>query len=674
MSAELDSSNRFDVSVFGDPSVGECGLQRFSTLRRLAYPGVPGTTAIEGGYSELKYGGHNQTVRYDGIISTSWLVEGSVAHATNKFDEIPTVDDWIFTNLTRVPNGTTGGLGGYERDNGSNLQAGVKSTHLINAGGSHQIRYGFQYENIAFTRDFDYSGQPIPLGNGSSTITGAPIQIRTGGGVTYYRATRGKLLPTQESTQKAYGLFLQDTWQIDRLTLRPGVRWDRQRLVGFDPTEDVQLCFEGDTRPGAGDGTGAAIACNFTWNNVSPRIGATYDLTGTGRMKVYGSWGRFYAKVPNDLGVRAMSADAGISRQNFRDPGLTQPVSNGTSFAGQTTHLLLAGLGAAVIDPDAGSTYKQEFMGGVEFEVLNSASVGVRYVHRTMPQILEDIGQLPVVGYFLPGSEDTSVEYFITNVNASTETVTCCGLAPTAFEDPAHTYDSVELTFNKRFANNWALIGSYRYSRLKGNFEGFFRSDNGQSDPAITSLFDFPTDDPTYTAIGVPEFGFAGDIRYQGSTLGDGSLPNDRPHQLKFYGNYMWRDINVGMGFNVGSGRSMTALAGNPAYGNSGEIPMTLRGEGIDTEDGFKKRSALDAAVDLHADYTIALGGDARVLLLADVFNLFNRQAATDYDNYYETSTGVLNPNYGLPLNGGGATSPSFQAPLGMRIGARLEF
>ncbi len=28
--------------------------------------------------------------------------------------------------------------------------------------------------------------------------------------------------------------------------------------------------------------------------------------------------------------------------------------------------------------------------------------------------------------------------------------------------------------------------------------KGFFRSDNGQSDPAISSLFDFPTNDPSY--------------------------------------------------------------------------------------------------------------------------------------------------------------------------------
>ena len=51
-------------------------------------------------------------------------------------------------------------------------------------------------------------------------------------------------------------------------------------------------------------------------------------------------------------------------------------------------------------------------------------------------------------------------------------------------------------------ANNWSVLASYRWSRLRGNFEGFYRDDNGQSDPGISSLYDFPTNDPTYTSIG----------------------------------------------------------------------------------------------------------------------------------------------------------------------------
>jgi len=51
-----------------------------------------------------------------------------------------------------------------------------------------------------------------------------------------------------------------------------------------------------------------------------------------------------------------------------------------------------------------------------------------------------------------------------------------------------------------------------------GNFEGFFRNDNGQSDPGISSLYDYPTNDPTYTAIGGQQFGYVGDIRFLGAS------------------------------------------------------------------------------------------------------------------------------------------------------------
>jgi hypothetical protein len=306
--------------------------------------------------------------------------------------------------------------------------------------------------------------------------------------------------------------------------------------------------------------------------------------------------------------------------------------------------------------------------------VGNSVNLGARYIHRTMPQLVEDIGQLATVGYLLDACGDAGVAYFITNPNASTETVTCGGAVPSSFEDPSHKYQAFELTLNKSFSNNWGMIASYRYSKLEGSFEGFFRSDNGQSDPAISSLYDFPTNDLTYTQIGVPQFGFRGDIRNLGTTLGEGVLPNDRPHQLKLYGNYAWGSLNLGAGFNYGTGASLTALAAQPVYANGGEIPLTTRGEGFNTQDGFKDRTPDEMQFDLHADYTFKVNDRQRVVILADVFNLFNRQEATYYDNWDELSLGAPNPNFGYPVAVGGGSTPSFQAPMSMRLGARFEW
>jgi len=240
------------------------------------------------------------------------------------------------------------------------------------------------------------------------------------------------------------------------------------------------------------------------------------------------------------------------------------------------------------------------------------------------------------------------------------------------FEDPVHTYDAVELTAQKSFSNHWSLFASYRWSRLRGNYEGFYRADNGQSDPGLTSLFDFPTNDPSYTEIGGPQFGYRGDIRYLGTTLGEGPLPNDRTHQLKLYGAWAWRDLTAGLGFRAGPGQPLTALAASPLYGPN-EIPETLRGAGFETADGFRRRAPAEALLDLHLDYTIRFGAARRLVLVADVFNVLNSRDPVSYNAQTEIALGLPNADFGQPRNPVDSTSP-FQTPRQVRLGARLEW
>jgi hypothetical protein len=231
----------------------------------------------------------------------------------------------------------------------------------------------------------------------------------------------------------------------------------------------------------------------------------------------------------------------------------------------------------------------------------------------------------------------------------------------------------VELTLNRRFSANWLMLASYRWSRLRGNFEGFYRDDNGQSDPGISSLYDFPTNDPSYTAIGVPQFGYRGDIRYQGLK---GILPLDRPHQVKVFGSYLLPlGLNLGLGVTLSSGAPLTPLAANPNYANGGEIPEAPRGSGIQTIDGFKRRTPFQKDLDLQASYVIKLGGVRNLTLLADVFNLFDTQTVLMYDQWTQLTGPVTNPDFGAPITQvlGGAP-PQFQTPRQIRLGARFSF
>ncbi len=219
---------------------------------------------------------------------------------------------------------------------------------------------------------------------------------------------------------------------------------------------------------------------------------------------------------------------------------------------------------------------------------------------------------------------------------------------------------------DKRVSNNWGLFASYRWSRLYGNFEGFYRSDNTQSDPAITSLFDFPINDPSYTEIGVPQFGFSGHIRNQGEQ-GSGRLPNDRQHQIKGYSTYsMDNGLGVGIGLVLSSGTPLTALAANPEYDNSGEVPVTDRGEGFDTHNGFKKSADFQYGLDLHVDYRFNIGDTQGLTLIADLFNTFNLQAVLRYNQFADLSFLVADPDFRRPRE--------YMAPFRLRFGVRYEF
>ena len=688
-------NHRFDFTAFGDPSHGDVGIQRTTALK----------AQVQSKFSELDfYGGHNQAARYDGIISSNWLVEASVAHAMTNFIEVPSVDENEVSDRTVTPFREIGGIGFYDTGaKGENLQLSLKSTNIFNAGGNHQLRYGVQWEDIDYTRGFDRSGPDFIFPNGQQSSTGGQVRIQTDPNFgRIYRVVRANYGPDVVTNQKYLNWFAQDTWQVGRFTFRPGIRWERQQLNGGQATDELGngLCFEGESLVGgtanglgpdgilgsADDGTDGGLTpttCKFTWtNNWSPRLGATWDIRGDGKSKLYASWGRFFAKIPNDLAARALAADAGISRADYFDQALTQPVPQGVTALGTTNHFVLAGVAGAIFKNGSKSTYSDEFVGGFEFEAAKALNLGIRYIHRNISTVLEDYATASPVMYELGFPGLAEVIYQIDNINAGIETLDPTGVpgfenvARPFFEDPEHKYDSIELTANKTFSEHWSLFASYRYAKLKGNFEGFYRSDNGQSDPSITSLFDFPTNDPSYTEVGGPEFGFTGDIRYQGTTLGAGHLPNDRPHQLKLYGTYTMSALNLGMGINFGSGRRLTALAANPIYNNSGEIPLTLRGGGMDTVDGFLENTDNDTLVDLHADYAIKMGGNSarRLILLADVFNVFNDQDPTWYDVNTESNFLVANPNFGQPLFGGSANTNAFQLPRQIRFGARFEW
>jgi hypothetical protein len=642
---QANSQHRFDASFFGDPSNGLDGPQRPTAL--LA------TTTQQ--FSTLSYGGHNQTGRYDGVLSSHWLVEASYARALNQIAETPDANAWEVIDRTVTPNVRSGGLGNYEPGNRSlNNQFAVKSTNVF---GGHELKYGYEFSHANWNQFISYTGPTFTAPNGQQSATGAEIQVIPD--VTYgqiYRVIRGNFTTGALTTQNYHDLFIQDTWRLGRLTINPGIRYESETLNGN-------------------------VISNFNLgNNWAPRLGATLDPWGDGKTKVYSNWGRYYSRVPNDLAARALSAELGVSLADYFDPALTQPIPNGTLAGLVTNHFVTNGATAGdTIDTNAKMSYVTEFIAGFEREVLPHTTFGARYIYRNIGRVLEDVANCPSAAYFLPETATdacSNVSYILTNPSSATPINPAAIAAVPAFSDvsfadPVHRYDAVEITLNRRLANHWSGLVSYRWSRLRGNYEGFYRDDNGQSDPGISSLYDFPQNDPTYTSIGVPQAGFQGDIRYLGDP--NGILPLDRTHNIKLFGSYLLGNLNLGLGINGSSGAPLTPLAPNPVYGNAGEIPAAPRGSGIQTVDGFMTRSPFTTSVDFQASYAFLFGA-RRITVLADVFNLFDAQTVLNYDTWTSlTFGGPANPNLGQPTSGIVA-GPQIQLPRQVRLGVRVNF
>jgi hypothetical protein len=288
--------------------------------------------------------------------------------------------------------------------------------------------------------------------------------------------------------------------------------------------------------------------------------------------------------------------------------------------------------------------------------------------------VLEDVANAPVVAYDLGVPGLSSVEYILTNPSRSTAVLETAQFLGAQFDDAVHKYQAIELTLNRRFSNDWSMLASYRWSRLRGNFEGFYRDDNGQSDPGITSLYDFPTNDPSYAAIGVPEFGYRGDIRFLGDP--DGILPLDRPHQIKIFGNYLFPfGLGLGAGIDMSSGAPLTPFAAHPNYTNGGEIPEAPRGSGIATVDGFRTRTPFYNTINVQGSYVFNFSPSRSLTLVADVFNLFDTKTVLAYDQWTQLTGPAPNPDFGAPvtqvLDG---APPQFQAPRQIRLGVRFGF
>ncbi len=223
---------------------------------------------------------------------------------------------------------------------------------------------------------------------------------------------------------------------------------------------------------------------------------------------------------------------------------------------------------------------------------------------------------------------------------------------PDGFANPRRHYQSLEVEYNRNLKNNWVLRANYRFAKLWGNYEGFFRNDNGQSDPGISSLFDFTN----------------GEIGLLGDQTKQGYLNTDRRHVGNLNMAYTvskdtryvsaLNKLTAGASLRGASGNPLSAYESHPIYGNTGEVPVGGR--------GTKGTLPTTLQLDLHADYPLQLKEKYTFKFAFDAFNVTNSQFQTGTNQNLDTAPGTANVDYGKPTG--------FQGPFYARASVKLEF
>lgn len=408
-----------------------------------------------------------------------------------------------------------------------------------------------------------------------------------------------KRLSVYEATVSSFNLaaFAQDTWTpFDALTINAGVRWDGEWLFAADGNAGLVLP-----------------------NEWSPRLGVIVDPFASGKMKLWGSFARYYQGIPLDIAQRSATGDPtvfGVSSSETCDPTTVagrkgcdaddeKLVINGSDQPDQKWFVV--GAGRTAVDPALAPPSSDEITLGAEAEVFAGARLGAVYTRRWVGcpwEGAEDIGDGALCSKTIEDmSRDEANTYFIGNPGF--------GIAKD-FDIATRSYDALTVMFSKQFADQWLLQASYTLSWLRGNYAGLFRPETNQIDPFINTDFDL-----------------------RSLTVNrNGDLPFDSRHQVKgfaakeFDGAHDTR-FTLGAAASAAEGGPTNLFGSHPLYG-SDEVFVLPRGSGPRLEWTFN--------ADLHGGFTFQPIKGQEVEITIDIFNVLNLQPVTIVDETYTSA------------------------------------
>ncbi len=466
-------------------------------------------------------------------------------------------------------------------------------------------------------------------------------------------------------------LYAQDAWRIHpRLTLNLGLRAERETIPSF--RRDIK---EYAFKFGFGD-------------KISPRLGASFDLFGNGKVKLSGFWGRFFDWTKYELARGSFGGDTW--RRHYRSLDTLDFNSLGLNNLPGTDLLMAAGGGAYTdlrvpdfsgIDPDVKPMSVDQANFGIEAEIMPQTVLSARYVHSKLNRTIEDMGTVDAQGSFVYSYGNPGEGANIYGAPASlTCTATVGGACVFLMPKAIRQYDAFQVQLTRRFSRGFLFDASYVYSRLYGNYSGIASTDEVRP----TNLgFGYGTSQNlgAQATRGGGNVNVAFDLDWEvydahGHNGFYGRLPTDRPHAFKLAGAYEFKfGTQVGVFFRATSGTPVSTQLNTNYY-----YQFWPRGR------GDLGRTATFSRTDVLVAHEFKFGEVKKLRLEFNAANLFSQKISQyrwEFYNYQEIgSTEPSNIDlFGVDLDQGfnwqriaKATSLAEGVALDPRYGHAAEF